>query len=263
MIRDKKIRMKATAASCLVKFTEKYEAGAHADIFGNATFSHTGRRRGDKQLVFCANTSRATFPDGKILDFKPYELVCQRVSICMSLYFTLAQPYVLVCIRMLLVCHSQYPCGVQVMTVFFFCGAKRSWMCTHTCSAFEYACLYADFCNFTVTTTRRKSPPLVALIALINVHFFPSLFFSLAFSENTLAYKERVIRIHFDRRISLVCLSRRGTYASNQIAGILNCYDHDQDHQEITSVDANLFNQLRFLSCRFRVSTNFRKIFQQ
>ena len=48
MIRDKKIRMKATAASCLVKFTEKYEAGAHADIFGNATFSHTGRRRGDK-----------------------------------------------------------------------------------------------------------------------------------------------------------------------------------------------------------------------
>ena len=110
---------------------------------------------------------------------------------------------------------------------FFFCGAKRSWMCTHTCSAFEYACLYADFCNFTVTTTRRKSPPLVALIALINVHFFPSLFFSLAFSENTLAYKERVIRIHFDSRISLVSLSRRGIYVSNQIAGILNCYDHD------------------------------------
>ena len=48
MIRDKKIRMKATSASCLVKFTEKYEAGAHADIFGNATFSHTRRRRGDK-----------------------------------------------------------------------------------------------------------------------------------------------------------------------------------------------------------------------
>ena len=79
--------MKATAASCLVKFTEKYEAGAHANIFGNATFSHTGR---SAWLVFCANTSRATFPDGKILDFKPYELVCQRVSICMSLYFTLA-----------------------------------------------------------------------------------------------------------------------------------------------------------------------------
>ena len=110
---------------------------------------------------------------------------------------------------------------------FFFCGAKRSWMCTHTCSAFEYACLYADFCDFTVTTTRRKSPPLAALIALINVYFFPSLFFSLAFSENTLAYKERVIRIHFDSRISLVSLSRRGIYASNQIAGILNCYDHD------------------------------------
>lgn len=48
MIRDQKIRMKATAASCLVKFTEKYEAVAHADIFGNATFSHTRRRRGDK-----------------------------------------------------------------------------------------------------------------------------------------------------------------------------------------------------------------------
>lgn len=147
----------------------------------------------------------------------------------MSLYFTL----------LIALCTRMYPYVTRLSLVvpvwcsshdrfFFFSVEPKGHGCArNTCSAFEYACLYADFCNFTVTTTRRKSPPLVALIALINVHFFPSLFFSLAFSENTLAYKERVIRIHFDSRIFLVCLSRRGIYASNQIAGIFNCYDHD------------------------------------
>ena len=161
------------------------------------------------------------------MDFKPYELVCQRVSICMCISLLRSPMYSYVS-----VCYSFVTRSTRVVFkswpfFFFFCGAKRSWMCTHTCSAFEYACLYADFCDFTVTTNRLKSPPLVALIALINVHFFPSLFFPLAFSENILAYKERVIRIHFDSRISLVCLSRRGIHASNQIAGIPNCYDHD------------------------------------
>ena len=48
MIRDKKNSHEGHCGLFLVKFTEKYEAGAHANIFGNATFSHTRRRRGDK-----------------------------------------------------------------------------------------------------------------------------------------------------------------------------------------------------------------------
>ena len=42
-------------------------------------------------------------------------------------------------------------------------GGKWSCMCTHTCIAFEYTCLFAYFCDVTVTTTRRK------IITLCNI----------------------------------------------------------------------------------------------
>ena len=43
-----KIGIKAIAGSCLVKFTEKYEANTLTDIFGHTIFSHKCRRRGDE-----------------------------------------------------------------------------------------------------------------------------------------------------------------------------------------------------------------------
>ena len=58
-------------------------------------------------------------------------------------------------------------------------GGKWSCMCTHTCIDFEYTCLFAYFCDVTVTTTRRKSLPFVTLVdwQLFLIFFLISIMF--------------------------------------------------------------------------------------
>lgn len=71
--------------------------------FCNNMFSHTRLCRGDEWLALTflyTNSSRATFPDNKIIDFKPYVLVCHsHASVCtiMALVCNRMYSYIFIC----------------------------------------------------------------------------------------------------------------------------------------------------------------------
>ena len=92
-------------------------------------------------------------------------------------------------------------------------GGKWSCMCTHTCIAFEYTCLFAYFCDVTVTTTRRKSLPFVILVdwQLFLIFFLISIMFKSAYNEQIIRIRSNKstfmskfkLYIHYGRLLSL------------------------------------------------------------